>query len=165
MDVEYLDEYKDSDISNIPDDTNLNSDNDINILAQNKSAMLGNKHNNFKGVLSKKENRYQIKNSSIHIEQAKCARSLKENENTLKESNTDIQKAEDDETNNTNSGKGKKISKKELKNTIEVSTKLNNIYEKTYELKKSYYEAKLEYLRRLVEAHEKLANVRGRCDI
>lgn len=112
MDVEYLDEYKDSDISNIPDDTNLNSDNDINILAQNKSAMLGNKHNNFKGVLSKKENRYQIKNSSIHIEQAKCARSLKENENTLKESNTDIQKAEDDETNNTNSGKGKKYQKR-----------------------------------------------------
>lgn len=52
-----------------------------------------------------------------------------------------------------------------MKNTIEVSMKLNNIYEKTYELKKSYYEAKLEYLRRLVEAHEKLAFVIGKRDI
>jgi len=30
----------------------------------------------------------------------------------------------------------KKMTKKELRNTVEMSTKLNNIYEQTYELKK-----------------------------
>lgn len=52
----------------------------------------------------------------------------------------------------TNSGK-------KIQNTIEVSTKLNDIYETTYELKKDYYEAKLACLRRSVEAMEKIANV------
>lgn len=151
MEVEFLEEYEDSDTSNIPHNT-LKS-NDINISAsQNINAMLRNKHNNCK------ENRNQIKNSNAHIEEAKCAEGFQKNGNTLKDSNTRVQKAENEEINNINSGKVKKISKKELKNTIEISTKLNDIYAQTYELKRDYYNAKLEYLRRLVEAHEKIAN-------
>lgn len=158
MEVEFLEEYEDSDTSNIPHDT-LKS-NVINISAsQNINAMLRNKHNNCKEVLIEKENRNQIKNSNAHIEEAKCAKGFQKNDNTLKDSNTCVQKAENAETNNTNPGKVKKISKKELKNTIEISTKLNDIYAQTYELKRDYYNAKLEYLRRLVEAHEKLAGI------
>lgn len=157
MEVEYLDEYAGSDISNISENTNLNSNN-INILApQNRNTMLENKHNNFKEVFNEKENKYRTKKSSVHIEEAKCAKDLKKNEYTLKDSNIRLQKAEEEISNN--SEKGKKMSKKELKNTIQVSTKLNNIYEKTYELKKNYYETKIEYLRRFVEAHEKLVCV------
>lgn len=46
---------------------------------------------------------------------------------------------------------------KTLTNTVEVSTNLNNIYEKTYELKKNYI-TKLEYLKRFAEAGEKIAD-------
>ncbi|XP_077264255.1 uncharacterized protein LOC143898560 isoform X4 [Temnothorax americanus] len=158
MEVEFLDEYEDSDTSNIPHDT-LKS-NDINISAsQNINAMLRNKHNNCKEVLIEKENRNQIKNSNAHIEQDKCVEDFQKNDNTLKDSNARIQKAKNEKTNNTNSGKEKKISKKDLKNTIEISTKLNNVHAQTYELKRDYYNVKLEYLRRLVETHEKLAGV------
>lgn len=47
--------------------------------------------------------------------------------------------------------------KQKQQNTIEVSTKLNDVYEKTYELK-IYYETRLQYLKRFTEAHEKIAN-------
>ena len=39
-------------------------------------------------------------------------------------------------------------------NTVEVFIKLNNICEQTYEFKKDYYEKRLDYLRRSVEAQE-----------
>jgi len=45
-----------------------------------------------------------------------------------------------------------------------VSTKLNNIYEQTYQLKGNYYEARLEYLRRSVKVQEEMANSVKKCN-
>lgn len=53
--------------------------------------------------------------------------------------------------------KKKMTTKKDLRNTIEVSSNLNTIYEKTYELKKDYYEKRLEFMKRNTEAMEKIA--------
>lgn len=67
MEVKYLEEYADSDILYIPDDTNLNS-NDINILApQSINVMLENNNNNFKEILNKKENEYQSGKCVVHV--------------------------------------------------------------------------------------------------
>jgi len=50
------------------------------------------------------------------------------------------------------------------RNTVEVSTKLNNIYDQIYELKRNYYEARLKYLRRSVEAKEEMTNSVKKCN-
>lgn len=55
--------------------------------------------------------------------------------------------------------------KQKQQNTIEVSTKLNDVYEKTYELKRIYYETRLQYLKRFTEAHEKIANILEKYDM
>jgi len=60
--------------------------------------------------------------------------------------------------------KKKKMTKKELRNIVEVSIKLNNIYEQIYELKRNYYEARLEYLRRSVEAQKEMTNSVKKCN-
>jgi len=87
-----------------------------------------------------------------------------EKKNIPKESNIRVEEAEGEIITNNNSRKRHKILKKELQNTIEISTKLNNIYEKTYELKKNYYEVKTGYMKRSMEALKKLVGVVEKCD-
>lgn len=53
----------------------------------------------------------------------------------------------------------------EVQNATEVSSNLSNIYEKTYELKKEYYEKRLELMERSIQAKERIANNLEKCNM
>lgn len=61
--------------------------------------------------------------------------------------------------------KKKMTMKNKLRNTVEKTNNLNTIYENTFDLKKDYYEKRLEYMRRSTEAKERLANRLENCNM
>ncbi|XP_066600869.1 uncharacterized protein [Prorops nasuta] len=137
MEVEYLQEYEE-DVVSI-----ANSDD-----AQNKPTS--------KKFLYGKENIIRKQNTNINANESSCiSNELKNNGMTSNAIYCEQGKTE----------KKKNISKKALQNTLEVSTNLNNIYENTYELKKKYYEERLKYMKRSVEAKEKMAISVENCKI
>lgn len=160
MEVEYLDEDEENFISEIDDYTDTNS-NECNVVtSQKRKTSTGNEYNNLQKSVTGKENIYRKLKNYTDIQQstAKIYKSTKESGDLLNNTNSVIQNVENNKKLTPFKEKGRSITRKELKNTIEMSTQLNNVYEKTYELKKGYYESKLEYLRRFMEANEKIAN-------
>jgi len=166
MQVEYLQEYESTLLNSNEQDKILIQKNQIRIdtstshsdsnncdmlLLQKRKAVINNVSSN------EKENINEVRNNDVgNQSSSKVDKAFQDTLNRTKlqlsceQNKTPIQK--------------KKITKKELQNTVEVSTKLNNIYEQTYELKRNYYEARLEYLRRSVEAQEEMANSVKKCN-
>lgn len=165
MDIEYLDEDEENILNINNPDTDINS-NDCNIMSQtNKTNIvysINNKKCTLQTLVSGKKNIDSTSRNYTDIKKstAKFDKPITESRVLLNITNSSIQNMENNNKKQTPlKRKESHTPKKELKNTIEVSAHLNNIYEKSYELKKNFYERKLEYLRRFVEAHEKLTNI------
>jgi len=118
--------------------------------------------------VSDNENLNRKHNTYVQIEQASTSKLNQEsdeiislvNNTTVCKENSGSKNAGDEQPLVTKVKKSEKLKKSDkLQTTLEVSANLNNIYEKTYELKKSYYTARLEYLKRSVEAKESIANI------
>ncbi|XP_039311084.1 uncharacterized protein LOC105199862 isoform X2 [Solenopsis invicta] len=158
MQVEYLEEYEDVlnftekkqdkiEIQKKQIATCTHSDNNRNMLflQKNKATINSNKLSNNKENINKNNN--VEKQPSFEISKA-LGKSM--NTSSCEQNKTTTEK--------------KRMTKRELLNTVEVSTNLNSIYEQTYELKKQYYEARLEYLKRSVETQEKMATILEKCN-
>ncbi|KAM0726737.1 hypothetical protein ACS0PU_006898 [Formica fusca] len=127
------------------------------LVPQKRKAVIDNESNE---LSNEKENINEIRSNDIDVKQppSKVGKVLQNirmplNTKSCEQNKTPMQK--------------KKITtvKKELQNTAEISLKLKYIYEKTYKLKKKYYEERLEYLKRSVEAKEKIANIMEKCNM
>lgn len=150
MEAEYLTEYED-----IFSNTSTHSDsNSCNMLVpQNRKAVIDNDSE----LSNEKENGTRSNNVDVKQPPSKVGKLLQNIRSSLNTKSCEQDKIQIE--------KKKTTVKKELQNTVEVSTKLNDIYKKTYKLKKQYYEARLEYLKRSVEANEKIANNTERCNM
>lgn len=138
MDVEYLQEYE-----TVVPSTSFDS-NQCNIVSRERKKVADNNNNK---LSHNKEN-------IIHSNEVDANKTSSQIDEALQDGGT---------TANANSSeyniriRKKKINKKALQNTLEVSNNLNNIYEQTYNLKKEYYETRLKYMKRSVEAKERIA--------
>lgn len=166
MEVEYLDE--DESIVSIIDDTNTNND-EYNYIVTSQTTesnierSLYKESNNLQKIVRGKENIDKtLKNYKIKKDNQQCIakfdKSIEQSDILLKNANS-TQNTESNKEERTPLKTKRNTPSEQLKNSIEVSAHLNSIYEKTYELKKSYYESKLKYQERLVEAVEKATNV------
>lgn len=152
MEVEYLKEYEEDVFSSTS--THSDSNNCNMLIPQNKKTVIDNDSK----LSNEKENELRSNNVDVKQPPSKVGKLLQNIKTSLNTKSCEQDKTQIEKKRTT-------TVKKELQNTVEVSTKLNNIYEKTYELKKKYYEARLEYLKRSVEANEKIANNTERCNM
>lgn len=159
--MEYLEEFKE----NIPELNNYKNANieDCNISISQRREFVDNRHQKSEAVPIRKLN------LNDHVNVGQCTTELNEVPN---DENRNIGQSPIQRSGNEAAKEFKKQSRKtmttatqRLKNSITVSTHLNNIYEKTCELKKEYYAIRLEYLRRSTEANEKIANITEKWDI
>lgn len=162
MDIEYLDEDEEN-VSQIYDiDTNSNEGNIV--ISQKRKSNMDKECNNLEKVSGKENIDKASKNCKITKDNQQCTtkfdKSIEENGLLQNNVNFSIQNKQNNNEGQTpfKEKKGRNTRSKQLQNTIEISTHLNNIYDKTYDLKKSYYESKIKYLRRFVEATEKVTN-------
>ncbi|XP_067211745.1 GATOR2 complex protein WDR24-like [Linepithema humile] len=164
MEVEYLDEDEEN-ISQIYDiDTNSNECNIV--TSQKRKSNMDKECNNLQKVVSGKENIDKTsKNYKIIRDNQQCTtkfdKSIEKSGLLQNNANFSTQNEQNNNEEQTpfNEKKGRNTRSKQLQNTIEISTHLNNIYDKTYDLKKNYYESKIKYLKRFVEATEKVTNI------
>lgn len=170
MEVEYLKEYEKEIRSNIVNNTDLNSNNGM-LSSQNqktiiKETIINKEVNNLQELSNEKENIDSMLSADTAIQQlSKLQKSIKEVRIPLKNTNSCNRNYESKQKVNPIQKKGMISAKQKMQNIIEVSSTLNDVYEKTYELKKSYYEARLQYLKRSTEAREKIVDIMERCNI
>jgi hypothetical protein len=159
MEVEYLDE--DEDIISMIQDIDADND-DCTITSQTKENNIAKKSNHLQKIVSGKGNSNKTTSYKIKRDNQECTVQYKsiQQSQILQNNANSIQNTDNNKENRTPlKAKERNTTSKQLKNSIEVSANLNNIYEKTYELKKTYYEHKLEYLKRIAEAAEKATNI------
>ena len=166
MEIEYLDEDEDNIITQIFDsDTSSNKCN-VKTSQKRQSNIIDEESINLQKVVEKKggkENIEKTKNYMIIKDNQQCTakfdKSIEKSAILLNSANSseNIQNNKKDGT--TFNVKERNTKSKQLKNTIEVSAHLNNVYDETYKIKKIYYESKIEYLKKFVEATEKVTNI------
>ncbi|XP_071651763.1 uncharacterized protein [Temnothorax longispinosus] len=157
MDVEYLNEDEEDVASQIVISTSSSDSNNCNKLVTRETKAVVD--NSSKKLSHEKENINKIQTNDTDVKQlsSKVGKIFQDIEMS-----TNAKSYEQDKT--SNQKKTVNTVKKKLRNTVEVSTNLNNVYEKTYEMKKDYYKARLEHLQRSVEAKERIANSAERCN-
>jgi len=172
MEIEYLDGDEDNIVTYIYDSDNNNECN-VKTSQTRKSNIIDEESINLQKVVEKKsgkENIEKTQNYKIIRDNQQCTakfdKSIEKSAISINSVNSseNIQNNKKEQT--TFNVKERNTRCKQLKNSIEVSAHLTNVYDETYklkknyhELKKSYYERKLDFVKRFVEATEKVSNI------